>query len=468
MLFKDQTALNQFVSYVEEQEQPLTVLITPYGEALIHDYYWTALAKLTSMSHIRAVGCQTNLSFPVEAMLAKFEKQGGVLSKLRLWCTFHCSMTSVSDFLFQCRMLMQYGIRHSVGVVGNPEDLPIILELRKRLDKKIYLWVNRMDGLRRRYTKEEIQAFRKVDPYFLLEISSYPADDTKCLGGDAHIFVNGNGDYFSCAISHRKLGNLYSSEEKIQLEKNKRCSSSRCSCYLAYHNRRELLPFLLFDTHPAFRIPLCQSSIPADWTRIKAIFFDIDGTLTDEEGHLTKEAVHAVHLLKNQYKLFFATALPVNYATYKCHDVWKCFSGGIFARGADIRIFDTGYHAITPMKQETAEVVCNFAKQHGLRFRRYQWKEHFYKITLFHSKRKERRGIEQLVRELTKTLEGICCVEEEEDRIEITAIKTDKLSGIRSILEQIHILEDEVLVFGNSHSDQAMIEYFSNRSDYKI
>ena len=50
--------------------QTCAVQIVPYGEALIHEYYWREMARLSRQEHIELVGAQTNGSFHVEHMLA--------------------------------------------------------------------------------------------------------------------------------------------------------------------------------------------------------------------------------------------------------------------------------------------------------------------------------------------------------------------------------------------------------------
>ena len=50
-----------------EDSRPLTgaVMVVPYGEALIHSWYWQGLGRLGAGSALDFVGAQTNLSFSV-------------------------------------------------------------------------------------------------------------------------------------------------------------------------------------------------------------------------------------------------------------------------------------------------------------------------------------------------------------------------------------------------------------------
>ena len=86
---KDEKALWKFIEKVKQEKEKHAVQIVPYGEALIHEYYWKGLAELSRIATEEYTGCQTNLSFSVEKMLEIYEKYQGKKEKLRLWCTFH-------------------------------------------------------------------------------------------------------------------------------------------------------------------------------------------------------------------------------------------------------------------------------------------------------------------------------------------------------------------------------------------
>ncbi|MDO4168082.1 MAG: STM4011 family radical SAM protein [Eubacteriales bacterium] len=235
-LERDQMELQQFVRRIREYHKPLAVLIVPYGEALVHAYYWEALGIMSQMRHVDAVGCQTNLSFPVDQMLERYRQNGGELDKLRLWCTFHPSMTTCDDFLAQCHRLHRAGIRFSAGAVGDPANLSRIQQVRDGLPGEIYLWINRMDGLGRPYTQSEKKAFLRLDPCFDLELSHVPADIRHCGG---QIFVHPDGHVSRCNLTQ---------EYEI-------CNKRECQCFLAYCNRSDIYGLRVFGSYPAFRIP---------------------------------------------------------------------------------------------------------------------------------------------------------------------------------------------------------------------
>lgn len=254
-LEEDGRELFQFVEEIGQKKFAGAIQIVPYGEALIHRYYWRALAKLSRLSQIEAVGAQSNFSFSVEQMLGEFEKAGGEREKLRLWGTFHPDMVSEQDFLRVCHELKEAGVLFCAGAVGVPENVSLLLRIRENLDPAVYFWINKMDGLGRKYSREEIQAFSGLDPYFPLELRHYKADAAHC--GSA-LFCNAKGEMYACNRCRRKSANLYGDPEETlwHISENARiCDRRECDCYISYCNRDDLEELASFGPYPAFRIP---------------------------------------------------------------------------------------------------------------------------------------------------------------------------------------------------------------------
>jgi len=253
----DERELFRFVELIGQKKFEGAIQIIPYGEALIHRYYWRALAQLSRMPEIEAVGAQSNFSFVTTEMLEEFEKAGGQKEKLRLWGTFHPEMVSEQNFLGNCHQLQDAGILFCAGSVGVPENLPRLQRMREGLDPSVYFWINKMDGLGRNYSREEIQAFSALDPYFPLELRHYKADPKHC--GSA-FFCDGKGDVYACNRCRRKLANLYAGDSGKALwhitEDNRKCQKRECDCYISYCNRDDLDEMASFGPYPAFRIPL--------------------------------------------------------------------------------------------------------------------------------------------------------------------------------------------------------------------
>ena len=54
--------------------------------------------------------------------------------------------------------------------------------LRKLLSEDLYLWINKMDGLKRPYSQKEQDAFTELDPFFLRELVPVKASAEQCRG----------------------------------------------------------------------------------------------------------------------------------------------------------------------------------------------------------------------------------------------------------------------------------------------
>ena len=241
-LLKDEKSLVKFVDTVinktEETKKKCAVQIVPYGEALVHKYYWRELARLTCSPYIEAAGAQTNLSFDIDCMAGEFLANKGELAKLRLWCTFHPQMVTMDRFLQQCSRLSRHGILYCAGTVGVPGQAGDIRRLRERLPEDVYLWINKMDGLKRRYTEEENRMFSGIDEYFETGLKHYKADTSKCADS---LFMEADGSVRRCnTCIPGKDGTV--------------CTKKECSCYLSYCNQ-QVPELVFFNPYPAFRIP---------------------------------------------------------------------------------------------------------------------------------------------------------------------------------------------------------------------
>lgn len=446
---KDQEALEQFVCQMEAETRKHALQIVPYGEALIQEYYWLAMARLSRIPSEEYVGCQTNLSFPVEKMLSVYEASGGEKQKLRLWCTFHPSMTTVESFVMQCQQLEQAGIAYCVGVVGDPASISLIQKLREQLPDDVYVWINKMDGRRQGYTEEEIRRFLEIDPYFHLELKHYPADSSKCRKS---VFQEADGSRYFCNLHAAQAGGAYS---------NLNCKRQECSCYLAYCNRTDVEELFFFEPYPAFRIPAYP----------KGIFLDIDGTLVEEgKRALSGAMAEKIQWLARKSKLYLATALPYPEAMGKCRKIADCLSGGVFADGGHILVWENAegerkikWEEVVPLPAEISQ-VCDKLSQHGLGCRTYQIRGGVYKQTLF-SKRKQGwlpGEAEELVREMgqNRKWEKQLRFHREKKHIGITSAKADKRTGVAKICLKEGIALEDGMAVGNEEGDLPMLSLF--------
>lgn len=426
------------------REELAAVQIVPYGEALIHPYYWREMARLSSHPGVEAVGAQSNFSFPMEEMLAIFQENGGVLSKLRLWGTFHPQMVSVDDFAEQCENLFRREIAFCAGVVGDPAHLDEIRVLRKCLPESVYLWVNKMDGLGRSYTEQEIQEFLQIDEYFQMELSHHRADAGMCARS---VFVEADGTMRCCNISRRVIGNFYTSGYNGQ-EAEAGCGRRECSCFLSYCNRH-MHELLFFEPYPAFRIPQYP----------RAAFFDVDGTLVTDGGGIRPELVRQLKALARHSKIYLVTSLPPADARRKTQEIWEDLSGGAFAGGALIRLRSEEkgdwQESVVPLDMGELEDVCSAIEQAGYRISMYQKKDSVYKITVSPGKRRVEKGWHRQWK-----FPDSCRTLLEGDYLQITGEGTGKLNAMKKICGCMGYERDEIFVAGDSEADIPMLEYY--------
>lgn len=491
----DREAWFRFVDTLCEKEKTVgAVQLVPYGEALIHSYYWEGLARLSHHSGIDAVGAQSNLSFPVEEMLHVFREQGGILDKLRLWGTFHPAMTTVDQFIRQCELLSGQGILYSVGAVGDPKQLPAIRQLRERLPDSVYLWINKQEGLGRNYSREEREAFLEIDEYFELELKHHRADCTQC--GD-NLFVEGDGSMRRCNLSRGRLGNLYTqgqdqqpaqkchgisggfqSDEKEGENTGKVCGRKECSCYLAYSSRK-IEELLFFQPYPAFRIPFYP----------KAVFFDIDGTLLERgETCLSKETLQKLSRLMKHSEIYLATSLPLPDARRETKAIWDKLRGGVFAGGGRSIVWgrdDQGgrtvvFDEVEPLDESWLDRARSLEKKLGYSLYVYRKGRSVYKVTAWFSGKLPEDvlflPIQKAGKRSVHLTEAFCqqdCLEQlagewelpdtcqvwcEEDCVQITRKGTGKWEGIQKICDQLGYRREEIAVFGNGERDIQMLQ----------
>ncbi|HEV7934908.1 MAG TPA: STM4011 family radical SAM protein, partial [Actinomadura sp.] len=154
----DRAALRRFTGWVAEQPHDISVLFTPWGEGLVRSWYRHALVELSHLPHVRRVAIQTNLSHRLD-WVAEAD-----LSRLALWATYHPGQVAYERFLAKTRELSARGVRHSVGIVGLPENLAPARRLRADLPADTYLWVNAAEG--HGYDDAEAAPWTEIDPLF--------------------------------------------------------------------------------------------------------------------------------------------------------------------------------------------------------------------------------------------------------------------------------------------------------------
>ena len=172
----------------------------------------------------------------------------------------------------------------------------------------------------------------------------------------------------------------------------------------------------------------------------RALFFDVDGTLTDKTGKIPNENIMAVKELARHSLIFLATSLPYDYAKRTCADIWDCISGGAFAEGSDIRIFNRGFKKIVHLNENAVKILSADAE-----YSCYREGGILHKIAVISGDVHDCPDFNIVHDEI----------------IGIISKNADKLSGILCICEELKLLYDNVIVVGNSKNDVPMLKFFS-------
>jgi len=430
---EDRAALIKFADKIKDFPENINIMILPYGEALIHEYYHEGLAQIASYDNVKKIGCQTNGSFDVDMLVKHVEH----LEKLSLWCSFHPTEISAADFNRQCERLMHHDISFSVGAVAHPKNSDSIRQLRETLPPNIYLWINAMEGMARPYTPKEISFFKEIDPLFDLDLETIPANPQLCTAAQNSLFIEGSGNAFACNISRVKIGNLYTGFT-TEKETHTICRAKNCHCYTAYSNRIDNKNLSFFGENAPLRRPEYFS-----WHgNQKAYFFDIDGTLTNGNGEIPQGNIDTVQKLSQNSLVFVATSLPIRFAKEICKKIWPYLAGGVFAEGSHLEIFSQDYKKVFPL----AKGVKNTVPQ-GLRHVCYHESGFLHKIT---------------ITEKTAFAPENCNIYCEDGITGIVSKESSKLKGILHICRRLSLKENNIITVGNSDNDIEMLKYFEN------
>lgn len=226
-LATDKADLTRFVNWVSQQSEAISILFTPWGEALIRGYYREAITRLSLMEHVKKVVIQTNFSCSTN-WLKRVEKD-----KAAFWVTYHPAETDFDSFMTTCQQLDQLAISYSVGIVGVKENFEAIQQCRDALAQNRYLWINAYKREQGYYSQQDIEMLSRIDPHFMLNNQSYPSLNKPCRTGDNVISVNGKGDITRCHFIKEKLANIYDPEFSQHL-KQRPCTNQQCDCYIGY------------------------------------------------------------------------------------------------------------------------------------------------------------------------------------------------------------------------------------------
>lgn len=435
-LQKDYNALWKFYESIEiNPSQNLTIMFTPYGEGMIHDYYQEIIIKLAELENVKAVGIQTNLSFSAEAFINKIENLTKPKQrKIKIWSSYHPTMVTYFEFAKKANLLSEY-VDLSVGAVAISEEIANIQNLKSELLPHIYLWLNGESHRKNRYSENEKAIFQKIDPFFNYELSRVGKDDAICSAAKESILIEANGKTFACHMQKHSIGNYYkiNSDEKAFV-----CSRTYCDCFLAYSQLDLKALNCFFGENKRFRIPKKQT--------IKAIFFDIDGTIISTDGKLKQEVINTIEYLSKYCKLYFATSLSYKIAKQKCTKIWKYFSGGIFSNGSYILENHIKEEQEYSLQTNILEILSeNLSIQS--------------KNKLILDKAEDGKVLRIIIPK-NKNLPPMenANIFQDRNKTYIQPIEASKQNGISYLIKILDIDIKNILTVGNSQNDRAMLE----------
>ena len=237
VLARDAREVARFTDWLARQTRAISVLFTPWGEALVRRHYRSAMQTLAALPHVKQVALQTNLAGPLNWLDGMDGRE-----KIGLWCTYHPGQTTLARFLERCMRLDAMGVRYSVGVVALHEHYDAIRALRAALPPHVYLWLNAYD---RRgpgyYAAQDLAWLDAIDPWFAQNRRPVPSRGKGCFAGETSLSVDGDGELARCHFLPERLGNLYQDDLADMLQERS-CPRFKCDCYIGYAQRKDL-PF---------------------------------------------------------------------------------------------------------------------------------------------------------------------------------------------------------------------------------
>jgi hydroxymethylpyrimidine pyrophosphatase-like HAD family hydrolase len=380
---------------------------------------------------VEGISCQTNLSFQPQSFIRRIQECHADVSKIKLWASFHPEMTEVDTFIEKVHQLYDAGIALCVGVVGSERNKDTIAILRRRLDKRIYLFVNVLQGRSSLLHKDDISFFTSIDPLFLYDYKNVKADIRYCSGGRETVFVNHKGAVYPCPRNPVKTGDITDRKSFIKPV----CLKERCDCYIAYSNLPDTRLSRMMGEGILFRIP--------EKRKMEAIFFDIDGTLTSSAGQVSDDCKEAIVLLSKSVPLYLSTALPLVSAKRRLGHLFNRFVGGIFADGGHICYRGKEeYIPLTPLLD---------IQNKGCGVREYTANGHIYKYVL---KTPSAKHAEALMKELGGQNYHLY---HKGAFLAITDKKAGKKNGLETICRNERINTANVAAIGNTAHDSSML-----------
>ena len=466
---KESENLEKLYLYVKNMQEDSNVMITPYGEALIHPLYQEFMARISTLENVRKIGIQSNLSIDTDELISTLSKNHADYSKIMLWATFHSEYADIENFCNKANSLSEL-ISISCGIVANRKNYEEIRKLRENLNANIYLWINAMDKIKNRFSEEEITSLSKIDPMFAYEFYAKRIDYTQV-----------RGDNFSTCQSYDKIYVDIQKYSSSCFFKKKRAIDSLCKnhkicdCYLGYSNFGNNILDRFFGENIIFRI--------AQKRKFKAIFIDIDGVMTGKYGKLINNLTKILEDLSKKTGLYIASSRNIESAKKLLGKNFQYFKGGVFSDGCYTVDFERSTEKITAL-DDSVNINC-FEEKLYESIAKSNEKEHSSNIckTNFNENDRIKENTQEINDDIAQSyklrkdifrekLLRISLPSKIAKNIDFPNIKkrvynnstffqnqkSSKLSGIKYICKINNIIDEEILIISDNIQDEELFE----------
>lgn len=233
---------------------------------------------------------------------------------------------------------------------------------------------------------------------------------------------------------------------------------------------------------------------------IRALFFDLDGTLLNDDKCISQANLAALSAVRAKgIRLFLATARPprLDKMLGWSSEILHLFDGGVYCNGAVLQLYGQTDYLYLPQKVtcDVARVAASFAdvnfalqmpeNAHTFRlplddFAYALWGiqqkdicsfscvpfDRVLKILVFYNNLVDAKHC--LPQALVQQLETVCrtgarfWLTDSGRVVQIVAQEAGKASGVKWLCSRLHLSADEAAVFGDDHNDLEMLSSFAN------
>lgn len=220
--------------------RPLILAIGTSGEPLVIPPFWEVLRRLSPLPNVRAFWFPTNLSRPIEPLLAGID-----VGKIGITASLHPSQfkdpqQELDLFLQRGRWLYEHGGDVVVNFILTPDQIPFYWKYHQvvssaGLDMTANVFRGEYLGLPypESYTQPQREIIEEIlgDELFVLEyMSGKDCFGMPCTAGRDAITVELDGTVYNCPFAREKLGSIFDPDFSIYAE-NGRCTTNWCKCH---------------------------------------------------------------------------------------------------------------------------------------------------------------------------------------------------------------------------------------------